>query len=268
METVFLGQFLVQQGVITREELDRALEHQRLANRRLGEMAVEREFIEILDAERVYAEQGFRDLPFGELAVEMGLMRRADLDELLFLQSVHSARLGEVLLKLGIIDKARHASLLERFFAARSGNTVDLAYFTDGSVAGALMSCLTGAVQRACRRFAGMASAVAEVGASLDLAEYRSAYRYPVCVQQGGEYFAAVLAGGGGPCQPGPEVFAVIGRYLFHGLAERGVAVSCCSLAPERLPPGDLPRPAAAVRLAAPGNGLRLAVACGVEGPR
>lgn len=267
METVFLGQFLLREGVITREELDRALEHQRLANRRLGEMAVERGLIEILDAERVCAEQSFRDLPFGELAVEMGLMSRGDLDDLLFLQTVHTARLGEALLNLGIIDKERHAAMLTRFFRTREGAIVDMAYLTDGSVAGALLSCLAGAVQRACRRFAGMASAVVEVGVTLDMAAYRSAFRYPVCVQRGEDLFAAVLVGGDGP-QPDPEVFAVIGRYLFYGLAERGVAVNCCSRVPESLPPGDLPRPAATVRLAAPGGSLNLAVACGVEAAR
>jgi hypothetical protein len=264
VEAVFLGQFLLQEGVITQDQLDQALKHQRRANRRLGELAVERGLIEILDAERVYEEQSYRDLPFGELAVEMGLMTRRDLDDLLFVQTVHSARLGEALLELGIIDKARHATLLERFFQARQGHTVDLAYFTDGSVAGALMSCLTGAVQRACRRFAGMASAVVEVGVSLDMAEYQTAYRYPVCVPREQDHFVAVLVGGEGP-QPEPEVFAVVGRYLFYGLAERGVAVDCCALAPEPLAPGDLPRPAAAVRLVEPGRGLNLAVACGVE---
>jgi len=264
VENVFIGQFLLQEGVITQEQLDQALAHQRKSNRRLGEIAVERGLIEILDAERVCAEQSFRDLPFGELAVEMGLMSREDLDDLLFVQTVHTARLGEVLLELGIIDKDRHASLLERYFHARQGNTVDLSYFTDGSVAGALMACLAEAVQRACRRFAGMASAVVEVGVSLDLAAYQHAYRYPVCVQHGEDFFAAVLVGSDGQ-QPDPEVFAVAGRYLFHGLAERGVVLASCPLGPELLPPNDLPRPAAAVRLAAPGGILRLAVACGVE---
>ena len=264
MDTVFLGQFLIQEGVISPEQLDLALAHQRRANRRLGEIAVERGLIEILDAERVCAEQSYRDLPFGELAVEMGLMTREDLDDLLFLQTVHSTRLGEVLLELGIIGKDQHSALLERFFLSREGNTVDLSYFTDGGVAGALMACLAGAVQRACRRFVGMASAAVEVGVSLDLAAYQLAYRYPVRVRDGDGHFAAVLVGGEGSL-PGPEVFAVAGRYLFYGLAERGVEVDCCCLAPESLAPGDLSGPAAAVRLAAPGGALHLAVACGVE---
>ena len=58
MDTVFLGQFLIQEGVISPEQLDLALAHQRRANRRLGEIAVERGLIEILDAERVCAEIG------------------------------------------------------------------------------------------------------------------------------------------------------------------------------------------------------------------
>jgi len=263
VQTVFLGQFLLQEGVITQDELDRALAHQRTANQRLGELAVDRGYITILDAELVCEEQKYRDLPFGELAVEMGLMTREDLDEMLFLQTVHTARLGEALLELGIIDKEKHAALLERFFSARQGHTVDMAYFTDGSVPGALMASLAGAVQRACRRFAGMASAAVEVGVELDMADYRSAYRYPVWVH-GEEYFAVALVGGDG-VQPGPEVFAVAGRYLYHGLVERQVEVTCCLLSPEFLSPGDLPRPAAAVRLAAPGGSLNLAVACGVE---
>ncbi len=267
MESVFLGQFLLQEGVITQEQLDLALRHQRQANRRLGELAVDRGLIEILDAERVYAEQSFRDLPFGELAVEMGLMSREDLDNLLFLQTVHTARLGEALLELGIIDKDRHAALLERYFQAREGHTVDLSYFTDGSVAGAVMSCLAGAVQRACRRILGAATAVVEVGVSLDPAAYRSAFRYPVCVDGSCTYFAAVLVGGEDP-QPDPAVFAVAGRYLFYGLADRGVEVNFCALAPESQNPGELPPPAAAVRLAAPGEALRLVVACGLEAAR
>ncbi|MEW5771952.1 MAG: hypothetical protein AB1916_00360 [Thermodesulfobacteriota bacterium] len=267
MEAVFLGQFLLQEGVVTREQLAQGLEHQRRANRRLGEMAVERGFISASDAGLVYAAQRFRDLPFGEMAAEMGLLRREDLDTMLFLHTVHTARLGEALLELGFIDKDRYSSQLSRFFRVRRGNTVDMAYLTDGSAAGALLSSLTGAAQRACLRFAGLCTTVLEVGADLDHARYRSAWRYSIRTLAGEGHYAAVLVGGSG-AEPGREVFEVLGRYLYQALASRGVQVEDCVLAPQPVSPVELPRAAAAVRLAAPEDVLTLAVACGPEDGR
>lgn len=263
MDASFLGQFLLQERVVTPEQLGLALERQRRSNRRLGELAVERGIISPEDARRVCESQRFRDLPFGELAVEMGLMRREDLDAMLFLHTVHTTRLGEVLLDMGFIDKSRFSSLMEAYFSRRQGNRVGMAYLTDGSLPAALLASLAGAVERACLRSVGLALAVLEVGADLDPAAYAAAYRFPVCLAGEPKQCCAVLAAGFDPLA-GEELMAVVGRYFHESLARRRVELSSCGLGAQPARPGDLPRPAMAVRLAHPDGAPELAVACGL----
>lgn len=263
MEASFLGQFLLQEKVVTPKQLGLALERQRRSNRRLGELAVERGIISAEDAGRVCESQRFRDLPFGELAVEMGLMRREDLDAMLFLHTVHTTRLGEVLLEMGFIDKPGFSSLMAAYFSRRQGNRVGMAYLLDGSLPAALLASLAGAVERACLRVNGLAMAVVEVGADLDPAAYAAAYRFPVCPAGDRDACCAVLAVGLDPLA-GEGLMAVAGRYFHESLAQRGVSLACCNLGAQPVRPGDLPRPAMAVRLAPPDSALELAVACGL----
>ena len=98
------GDYLVERGLLSEENLRRALEHQETLSPALGRIGYERgmmtldQVIEVLEAQR---EVGLR---FGEVAVARGVIDESQLSELLAVQHDSHLPLGQVLATLGLID--------------------------------------------------------------------------------------------------------------------------------------------------------------------
>lgn len=107
MAAKFLGQFLLERGVITAPQLLAAIEAQRASNPLLGELAVRKGWLDESQARRIQQRQRVEDRRFGDIALEMGALDQDRLDALLEAQKAGRKLLGQVLLEQGAIDAAR-----------------------------------------------------------------------------------------------------------------------------------------------------------------
>lgn len=114
MGVKFIGQFLLEQGAVTREQLLLATNLQEERNRPLGVLAAEKGYLTPAQAERINREQQTTDRRFGELALSMGLLTDAHIKDLLDTQKANRIRIGEALVELG----AMSAAAFETHFAA------------------------------------------------------------------------------------------------------------------------------------------------------
>jgi CheY-specific phosphatase CheX len=111
----FFGQYLLEKGILSRQQLLDALAKQRSKVEKLGELAVRKGYLKPEDVERIHREQQKTDLFFGQLAVKMGLLTEEQVNELLNIQRSNHVFLGEVLVELGYLTKAQVEEELKKF---------------------------------------------------------------------------------------------------------------------------------------------------------
>lgn len=107
MAAKFLGQFLLERGVITAPQLLAAIEAQRASNPLLGELAVRKGWLDAAQARRIQQRQRVEDRRFGDIALEMGALDQDRLDALLEAQKAGRKMLGQVLVEQGVLDARR-----------------------------------------------------------------------------------------------------------------------------------------------------------------
>jgi CheY-specific phosphatase CheX len=111
----FFGQFLLERGAISGEQLVRAVAIQDTTNVLLGTRAIDAGLMNASQVEEINALQRSVDRRFGELAVERGYLSEDQLKGLLSRQKEARLMLGEALLKIGALDNARLADELAAF---------------------------------------------------------------------------------------------------------------------------------------------------------
>lgn len=100
MFTQYFGQYLLNKGYLTVEQLHDGLEYQQNVRLKLGVLAVNAGYMTADDADKVNEAQKKADKRFGELAVDMGYLKEEQVDELL-----SSQKLGHLLLGQALVDK-------------------------------------------------------------------------------------------------------------------------------------------------------------------
>jgi CheY-specific phosphatase CheX len=127
--TQFFGQYLLQKGRITAEQLLAAVNLQGRVNVMLGTIAVDRGYLTATDVQRINLLQRSRDERFGELAIELGLLTESQLQELLASQKQDRLFLGEALVQQGYLTAEEMCQELESFIAsqAQTGPTTSIA---------------------------------------------------------------------------------------------------------------------------------------------
>lgn len=115
MSAKFIGQFLLEKGLISREALLAASEQQQLVNLTLGTLAEARGLLSPAQAESINLEQQRSDRRFGEIALERNLLDAQQLNELLRMQKEQRVFIGEILILQGHINRARFESELALF---------------------------------------------------------------------------------------------------------------------------------------------------------
>ncbi len=104
MNSRFFGQYLLEKGRITSEQLVSALEQQKTVQAALGTLALERGLLTVEQIKQILEQQRKTGLRFGEQAVAMGSLTQTQVDELLQEQDVnHRVLLGEALLLKGYL---------------------------------------------------------------------------------------------------------------------------------------------------------------------
>jgi CheY-specific phosphatase CheX len=104
MNTRFFGQYLLEKGRITSQQLLDALECQKEITAAIGVMALERGLLTTEQIKQVVQQQKKTNQRFGEIAVASGFLTQAHLNELLDGQDTsHRVRLGDALVSKGYI---------------------------------------------------------------------------------------------------------------------------------------------------------------------
>ena len=104
MSSRFFGQYLLEKGRITSQQLLDALECQKSITLPIGTMALERGILTVEQIKQVLQHQRQTNQRFGEIAMTLGYLTKLQLDELLDHQeTTHRVRLGDALVSKGHI---------------------------------------------------------------------------------------------------------------------------------------------------------------------
>jgi len=154
MNFQFLGVFLLEEGIVSQQQLDEATAYQAEANRRLGTYAIEAGLLTQKQVDILLGLQRETDLSFGELAVINGFVLKRDMDSLLFRQQVNQIHLGEALLRLGHVSSEQFSEMLARYTERENRRRAKLAKLYSHRCDCDLLEVLISAVERAFLRFA------------------------------------------------------------------------------------------------------------------
>lgn len=120
----FFGQFLLERGTISTEQLLEAANFQKLRNAKLGAIAIAMGLLTEAQVAQIHAEQRRTDKRFGDLALELNLLTSVQLDELLRVQKSRHVLFGEVLVEKGFLSRELLDAELAQF-QAESRNDED-----------------------------------------------------------------------------------------------------------------------------------------------
>ena len=99
----FFGQYLLEKGRISNEQLLDAVDYQNSTNARLGTLAVERGVLSEDQVRHVNAQQKTTDRLFGDMAVDLGYLTPDQLADLVEIQKSSRLFLGEALVEKGFL---------------------------------------------------------------------------------------------------------------------------------------------------------------------
>lgn len=105
MGVKFFGTFLVERGVIKREQLLEALDEQRKSNLKLGEHAIRLGYLNPAQVEEIRKLQKREELRFGDAAIKLGYLNAEQVEKIITVQKSSHKLLGDILIEKGIITK-------------------------------------------------------------------------------------------------------------------------------------------------------------------
>jgi CheY-specific phosphatase CheX len=101
----FFGQYLLEKGIITKEQLLDAVAFQEKQNIKFGVYAMRKGYINKEQLENVLKEQKNSDMKFGEIAIKMGYLTKEQVDEIVTKQQNDHVYLGTALVMKGYLRK-------------------------------------------------------------------------------------------------------------------------------------------------------------------
>ena len=168
MAAKFFGQFLLEQGLINRQQLLAALEAQHASNPMLGELAQNRGWMSAAQARRINERQRAEDQRFGDIAESMGILERAQVEELLAEQKARRKLFGEILIEQGSINRLQLDAALREHQAERADALKALEVGVAGHPLGEAMTSAINTSVRLFPRTLGAPCQVANVVGSAD----------------------------------------------------------------------------------------------------
>ena len=120
MAVKFFGQFLIENGIVSRENLLQAMELQERKNLKLGEMALQLGYVSQVDITRAHNAQLSKDMRLGDLLVEMGILSHDQLSDVITRQKNSHLYIGEALVLVNAMTSGQLQKQLEAFKADQS----------------------------------------------------------------------------------------------------------------------------------------------------
>ncbi len=124
MAVKFFGQFLVEKGVVTRDDLLKAMDLQERKNLKLGEMAMAMGYVTEADINRAHNAQLSKDIRLGDMLVEMGIMTAEQLADVITRQKNTHLYIGEALVLVNAITSEQLQEHLDAFKADQADYAV------------------------------------------------------------------------------------------------------------------------------------------------
>lgn len=168
MAVKFLGQFLLERGLITPQQLLAATEAQRASNPLLGELAVRQGLLGEAQARRINERQRAEDRRFGDIAMELGLLDAPEVEALLAAQKAGRKLFGQVLLELGVLDAETLEAALAEHRADREAGSQALSSALASHPLGELADAASSLCTRLFPRMLGAPCQAAGVAAAVD----------------------------------------------------------------------------------------------------
>lgn len=126
MAIKFFGHYLLDEGLLTNEQLVEAVDYQSKCNLSLGELAVREDYITANEADKINDKQKSLDKRFGEVAIELGLLNEEQIQKLLDIQKKEKIFFGEILLRKNFLDKQTLDDALQNFENSQKLEVVQL----------------------------------------------------------------------------------------------------------------------------------------------
>jgi len=101
----FFGQFLLERGALTGDQLLQAVEYQRSMHQKFGSYALRFGYLTLDQINELHREQIYRPERIGELAIGRGFLTREQVEEILLRQKNDHLLLGEAIVKLGFMER-------------------------------------------------------------------------------------------------------------------------------------------------------------------
>lgn len=120
MFTQLFGHYLLNNNIITAEQLRAALEVKNSTRAKLGAMAIDAGYMTAAQVDIVHAEQKRIDKRIGDIAVGMGFITEAQLQELVSQQKTANVVLGQALIDLGYLTNTQFEDALKAYKANAS----------------------------------------------------------------------------------------------------------------------------------------------------
>ena len=118
MHTQFFGNFLLNKGIISPEQLIEILKVQSTAHKKLGTLAIHAGYMSASEVEDVFITQTHYDKRFGELSIELGYLTQEQVDELLDMQLPDYMLLGQILIERNILEPIELENLIIEYQSA------------------------------------------------------------------------------------------------------------------------------------------------------
>ncbi len=115
MAVKFFGQFLVEQRVVSAEQILAAIKLQESRNLKFGDMAVFLGFLSERQMELAHRAQRREDLPLGDMLVKLGFLTNFQREAVLARQKSQHLFIGEALVELAVLDHTKLGYYLNEF---------------------------------------------------------------------------------------------------------------------------------------------------------
>ncbi len=115
MFSQFFGGYLLNSGLVTKEQLTKALDEKKNTRMRLGVLAINEGLMTAEQVEHVNVTQQTVDKLFGDLAVDLGYLKASDVEDLLHKQPTDYLLLGQTLVNSGVLSNADFETSIKEY---------------------------------------------------------------------------------------------------------------------------------------------------------
>lgn len=133
MFSQYFGNYLLNKGLITTEQLTKALEVYHSTHVKLGVIAVDKNYLSPAQVEKIHNIQRQKDMLFGQIAISLGYLTSEQVEEMLSTQKNNHLQLAQAIVNEGYMSieefsialndyKNKYSLTEDRFEAIKNGN--------------------------------------------------------------------------------------------------------------------------------------------------